>query len=85
MLHPPPTILILFRSLCIPCLSLPPPPSPPLQSFFLHPPVECAEGDKLPCDIEVARRNDNQRLMDVMIRHRIEGRSKDRVSCFHIE
>lgn len=58
----------------------------PAQSFFLHPPVECAEGDELSCDIEVVRRRDNQRLMDVMIRHRVEGReAKDRVSCFHIE
>ncbi|EFN58096.1 hypothetical protein CHLNCDRAFT_142415 [Chlorella variabilis] len=24
-------------------------------------------------------------LMDVMVRHRIEGRGKDRISCFHIE
>lgn len=55
------------------------------QSFFLHPPVECAEGDELACEIEVARRKDNQRLMDVMVRHRIEGRGKDRISCFHIE
>ncbi|PRW56855.1 arginine N-methyltransferase [Chlorella sorokiniana] len=56
------------------------------QSFFLHPPVECAEGDVLSCDIEVVRRKDNQRLMDVLVRHRVEGRAgSDRTSAFHIE
>ncbi|KAL4445413.1 hypothetical protein ABPG77_011238 [Micractinium sp. CCAP 211/92] len=58
------------------------------QSFFLHPPIECAEGDVLACDIEVVRRKDNQRLMDVAIRHRLEGprgTGKDRLTCFHIE
>lgn len=60
------------------------PPTP--QSFFLHPPIECAEGDVLACDIEVARRKDNQRLMDVLVRHRIEGRpGSERTSAFHIE
>lgn len=42
----------------------------------------------LACDIEVARRKDNQRLMDVAIRHRLEGprgTGKDRLTCFHIE
>lgn len=63
----------------------PPRPAPP-QSFFLHPPIECAEGDVLACNIEVARRKDNQRLMDVLVRHRIEGRpGSERTSAFHIE
>lgn len=64
------------------------PRSPTLQSFFLHPPIECTEGDVLACDIEVVRRKDNQRLMDVAIRHRLEGprgSGKDRLTCFHIE
>ena len=39
----------------------------------------------LACEIEVVRRKDNQRLMDVMVKHHIEGRGKDRISCFHIE
>ena len=35
---------------------------------------------------KVSRRKDNQRLMEVMVKHRIEGREgKGRVSCFHIE
>lgn len=56
------------------------------QSFFLHPPVECAEGDTIACSIEVVRRTDNQRLMDVAIRHQVEGRAGgERLSCFHIE
>lgn len=64
----------------------PPPPAPPHQSFFLHPPIECAEGDVLACDIEVMRRKDNQRLMDVLVRHRVEGRpGSERTSAFHIE
>ena len=32
--------------------------------------MECAEGDVLACEIEVVRRKDNQRLMDVMVKHR---------------
>ena len=59
---------------------------PPPQSFFLHPPIECVEGDVLACDIEVVRRKDNQRLMDVLVRHRVEGRAgSERTSAFHIE
>ncbi|KAI3428836.1 hypothetical protein D9Q98_007653 [Chlorella vulgaris] len=55
------------------------------QSFFLHPPVDCAEGDVLAVEIDVVRRKDNQRLMDVKIQHRVEGKGKARTSCFHIE
>lgn len=58
----------------------------PPQSFFLHPPIECTEGDVLACNIEVVRRKDNQRLMDVLVRHCVEGRpSSERTSAFHIE
>lgn len=40
----------------------------------------------LSCDIEVVRRKDNQRLMDVLVRHRVEGRAgSERISAFHIE
>eukprot|EP00887_Chlorella_sp_A99_P001900 scaffold18.g1900.t1 len=62
-----------------------------LQSFLLHPPVECAAGDSLKCEIEVSRRADNQRLMDVRFRHRLVGPSPaalaagERVSAFRIE
>ena len=47
--------------------------------------MDCAEGDRVACDIEVARRKDNQRLMDVMFKHRIDGRGSERTTCFHIE
>jgi hypothetical protein len=39
----------------------------------------------LAVEIDVVRRKDNQRLMDVKIQHRVEGKGKARTSCFHIE
>lgn len=74
----PLTNLPTLRAPCLPSLALP-------QSFFLHPPVDCAEGDVLAVEIDVVRRKDNQRLMDVKIQHRVEGKGKARTSCFHIE
>ncbi|GAB4816191.1 hypothetical protein N2152v2_003237 [Parachlorella kessleri] len=56
------------------------------QSFFLHPPVEVRSGDSLACEIEVVRRRDNHRLMEVTIKHKVVGKSgSERTSRFKIE
>jgi hypothetical protein len=45
------------------------------QSFFLAPPVECAAGDSLECEVEITRRQDNHRLMQVVVKHQVVGES----------
>lgn len=69
--HSQPSHSLVAERISWPCegrqlwLGTPAPPPGPLnphsQSFFLHPPVECAEADTLACEIEVVRRKDNQR------------------------
>ncbi|KAK9805341.1 hypothetical protein WJX73_003869 [Symbiochloris irregularis] len=61
------------------------------QTFPLHPTVECTRGDQVVGDITVVRRKDNHRLMEVHIRHTVEGaslvalQSPQRDSHYHIE
>ena len=61
------------------------------QVFYLLPPVECGAGDKIEGEIEVVRRLDNHRLMEVTIKHKVVGASAaaaaavERVSKFNIE
>ena len=61
------------------------------QCFFLNPAIECAAGDKIECTVEIMRRRDNQRLMDVTFTHKVTGSSAAarnavaRTSKFHIE
>ncbi len=45
------------------------------QSFYLHPPVDCAPGDVLRCSINVQRRKDNHRLLEVEMGVQVEGKS----------
>lgn len=45
------------------------------QTFYVHPPVECAPSDKLTCGVEVSRRTDNHRLLKVQLAIKVEGSS----------
>ncbi len=45
------------------------------QTFPLHPAIDCAPGDKLKSSIEVSRRTDNQRLLNVSVGVQVEGSS----------
>lgn len=45
------------------------------QTFPLHPPIDCAPGDKLRVEMEVSRRQDNQRLLAVKASISVEGDS----------
>ena len=61
------------------------------QSFMLHPPIECAAGDKIECEFEMHRRKENHRLLEVKVVHRVVGAAgaakaaPERVSHFLIE
>lgn len=61
------------------------------QSFTVWPAVECAPGDRIECQIDVSRRKDNHRLMDVQLKHQVKGPSAlaqnapARVSNYRIE
>lgn len=54
------------------------------QVFFLHPAVTCAAGDQLDGTLDMSRRSDNHRLMDVKIDFEKTGGEK-RNCRFHIE
>lgn len=41
------------------------------QSFFLQPPLRCAAGDRVDCELELTRRRDNQRLLEVAIKMKV--------------
>ena len=45
------------------------------QTFYLSPGIECASTDHLQCTIDVARREDNQRLLRVKLASKVEGSS----------
>lgn len=58
------------------------------QVFYLVPGVECAAGDKIEGEIEIVRRRDNHRLMEVTMTHKRAGGAAgaaERVSKFNIE
>ena len=56
------------------------------QVFALAPPFAAAAGDRIECDFEMRRREDNHRLFAVTIKHRIEGSGKEfRTSRWLIE
>lgn len=60
-------------------------------SFFVHPPIQCDQGDKLVCSITISRKKENHRLMNVNLKCRVEplpgsGRTgEERNLDFHIE
>ncbi|GMH33416.1 hypothetical protein BSKO_01250 [Bryopsis sp. KO-2023] len=41
-------------------------------SFFLYPPIECKQGDKLLCSIDISRKKENHRLMSVNLKAKVE-------------
>jgi protein arginine N-methyltransferase 1 len=45
------------------------------QSFYVNPAIDCAPGDSLRCGVNVTRRSDNQRLLNVGLSVRVEGGS----------
>lgn len=45
------------------------------QTFPLHPPIDCAPGDRLRVSLEVTRRQENQRLLHVKAGITVEGSS----------
>ncbi len=45
------------------------------QTFYISPPIDCAPTDHLKCSIDVARRQDNHRLLRVKVATKIEGSS----------
>ncbi|CAG9460576.1 unnamed protein product [Pedinophyceae sp. YPF-701] len=45
------------------------------QVFLCHPPIKAMMGDRIDCDIEVVRRKDNQRLMEVAVAYQVNGDS----------
>jgi protein arginine N-methyltransferase 1 len=62
------------------------------QCFFLNPAIECAANDRLRCTIDVVRKKDNHRLLNVMLQVKTEGNStygeaphSARTFKFHIE
>ena len=61
------------------------------QSFTVWPAVDCAPGDRIECQIDISRRKDNHRLMDVQLKHQVKGPSAlaqnapARVSNYRIE
>jgi len=59
------------------------------QCFFLHPSVPTQDADKLEGNINIVRRKDNQRLMNVEISYRLKRReqylTEDVVHLFHME
>ncbi len=56
------------------------------QSFTVWPAVQCASGDSIECHIDVSRRKDNHRLMDVQLQHQVKGQNAPaRVSNYRIE
>lgn len=60
-------------------------------SFFVNPPIQCEQGDKLICSILISRREDNHRLMKVQLKCKVEplpGRGRtgeERVLDYNIE
>lgn len=61
------------------------------QSFTVWPAVDCPSGDHIDCQINISRRRDNHRLMDVQLKHQVQGpstlaqTSPARVSNYRIE
>ena len=61
------------------------------QSFTVWPAVDCSPGDYIDCTINVSRRKDNHRLMDVQLQHHVKGPSvvaqqaSSRLSHYRIE
>jgi protein arginine N-methyltransferase 1 len=63
------------------------------QSFFLQPSLQVSAGDKIVCELEMRRRKENHRLLEVHLKHRIENeesknnvvKAPERVSHFIIE
>lgn len=51
------------------------------QSFYVHPGIDCAPSDKLRCKVTVARRSDNQRLLNVKLALTVEGGSMFAERC----
>lgn len=45
------------------------------QAFFVHPPIECARGDRLAASITVTRKRENHRLLNVKLAAKLEGNS----------
>ena len=45
------------------------------QTFYLHPPVDCAANDRLRCTIDLSRKKDNHRLLNVKLGVKVEGNS----------
>ncbi|KAG7672538.1 hypothetical protein Ndes2526B_g08945 [Nannochloris sp. 'desiccata'] len=64
------------------------------QSFFLQPSLQVAAGDKIVCELQMRRRKENHRLLEVHLKHTIENKdatkgsvvkAPERVSHFIIE
>lgn len=61
------------------------------QIFFLQPAIACAPNDWITCELDIQRKKENHRLMKVVIKHTVEGRSsyaanaQQRTSQFSIE
>lgn len=61
------------------------------QSFTVWPSVDCAPGDRVECQIDISRRKENHRLMDVQLKHQVKGPSAlaqnapARISNYRIE
>lgn len=51
------------------------------QTFCVHPPIDAAPGDRLKCRIEVLRKKDNHRLLEVKLTVRLEGNSVYAQQC----
>ena len=46
------------------------------QSFFLHPTLPAAAGDRVECELALARRKDNQRLLQLRVQYKASCRSR---------
>ena len=46
------------------------------QTFYLSPGIDVAPTDHLKCSIEVSRRQDNHRLLNVKLAAKVEGSSQ---------
>ena len=58
------------------------------QSFLLNPPVDCKAGDVIVCELDMQRRKDNHRLLQITLDHHVDRDGTalgQRVSKFLIE
>lgn len=61
------------------------------QIFFLQPAIACAPNDWVKCDLDISRKKENHRLMKVIVKHIVEGKSSyaanavEQTSHFSIE